>query len=118
MKHLPLIIFCILIIFFIKKRFFDTTNYKAMLEEGVIIDVRSEEEFMTGNIENSINIPLMQLSSNLNQLKDKNQPIITCCASGMRSAGAKMILISQGYNNVVNGGGWNSLRSKLKTIDK
>ncbi len=117
MKHLPLIIFCILIIFFIKKRFFDTTNYKAMLEEGVIIDVRSEEEFMTGNIENSINIPLMQLSSNLNQLKDKNQPIITCCASGMRSAGAKKILISKGYNNVVNGGGWNSLRSKLRTID-
>ena len=118
MKNLPLILFCILIIFFIKKRFFDTTNYKAMLEEGgVIIDVRSVEEFMTGNIENSINIPLMQLSSNLNQLKDKDQPIITCCASGMRSAGAKKILISKGYNNVVNGGGWNSLRSKLRTID-
>ena len=117
MKHLPLILFCVLIVFFIKKRFFDTTNYKAMLKVGVIIDVRSAEEFMTGNIENSINIPLMQLSSNLNQLNDKNQPIITCCASGLRSAGAKMILKSQGYNNVVNGGGWNSLRAKLKTID-
>ena len=88
-----------------------------MLENGVIIDVRSEEEFIIGNIENSINIPLMELSSNLNQLKDKNQPIITCCASGVRSAGAKMILISKGYNNVVNGGGWNSLRRKIEIID-
>ena len=115
MKHLPLILFCILIIFFIKKRFFDTTNYKAMLEEGgVIIDVRSVEEFMTGNIENSINIPLMQLSSNLNQLKDKSQPIITCCASGMRSATAKQILKTKGYEDVVNGGGWSRLNSKIK----
>ena len=114
MKHLPFILFCIIIIFFIKKRFFDPTNYKAMLEEGVIIDVRSEEEFMTGNIESSINIPMMQLSSNLNQLKDKDQPIITCCASGIRSAFARIILISHGYNNVVNGGGWNSLENKLK----
>ena len=114
MKHLPLILCCIIIIFFIKKRFFDHTNYKALLEEGVIIDVRSEEEFMTGNIESSINMPMMQLSSNLNQLKDKDQPIITCCASGMRSAFARIILISYGYNNVVNGGGWNSLENKLK----
>ena len=114
MKHLPLILFCILIIFFIKKKFFDTTNYKAMLDAGgVIIDVRSAEEFMTGNIENSINIPLMELSSNLSQLKDKDQSIITCCASGIRSAGAKKILISKGYKNVINGGGWNSLRGKL-----
>tara|TARA_B100001142_G_scaffold132597_1_gene134155 strand:- start:3301 stop:3645 length:345 start_codon:yes stop_codon:yes gene_type:complete len=114
MKHLPLILFSIFIIFFIKKRFFDTTNYKALLEEGVIIDVRSTEEFMTGNIENSINIPLTDLSSNLHYLKDKNQPIITCCASGIRSASARMMLISKGYKNVINGGGWNSLRKKIK----
>lgn len=113
MKHLPLILFCILIIFFIKKRFFDTTNYKAMIEEGIIIDVRSAEEFITGNIEKSINIPLSELPSKLNQLKDKNQPIITCCASGIRSASAKMILLSKGYTNVVNGGGWSNLKDKL-----
>jgi len=32
----------------------------------------------------------------------------------MRSAFARIILISHGYNNVVNGGGWNSLENKLK----
>jgi rhodanese-related sulfurtransferase len=47
------------------------------------------------------------------KLKDKNKTIITCCASGMRSATAKGILQSNGYVNVYNGGGWNSLQNKL-----
>ena len=115
MKHLPLILFCVIVVFFIKKRFFDTTDYTTMLQEGgVIIDVRSLEEFLTGNIDNSLNIPLNQLTSNLSSLKDKNQPIITCCASGVRSGLAKNILKAKGYKNVVNGGGWDALRKKIK----
>ena len=115
MKHLPLILFCVIILFFLKKRFFDTTDYKGMLQKGgIIVDVRSEAEFLTGNIENSINIPLGEFSANLKQLKDKNQPIITCCASGMRSATAKQILKTKGYENVINGGGWSRLNSKIK----
>jgi len=81
---------------------------------GIIIDVRSEGEFYSGHIENSLNIPLGELASKLDQFKDKNQPIITCCASGMRSAGAARIFSAKGYTNVVNGGGWSSLEGKLK----
>ena len=53
------------------------------------------------------------LQNHLGQLKDKNKTIITCCASGMRSASAKSILKSNGYTSVHNGGGWSSLQSKL-----
>ena len=81
---------------------------------GIIIDVRSEAEFYSGHIENSFNIPLGDLPSRLDYLKDKDQPIITCCASGMRSAGAAKLLSAKGYTNVVNGGGWSSLEGKLK----
>ena len=80
---------------------------------GIIIDVRSEAEFYSGHIENSLNIPLGNLSSKIDQFNDKDQPIITCCASGMRSAGAARILSAKGYTNVVNGGGWSSLQAKL-----
>ena len=114
MKNLPFILFCILVFFFVKKRFFDTTDYKSMLDNGgIIIDVRSEAEFYSGHIENSLNIPLGNLSSKIDQFNDKDQPIITCCASGMRSAGAARILSAKGYTNVVNGGGWSSLQAKL-----
>ncbi len=80
---------------------------------GIIIDVRSEGEFYSGHIKNSLNIPLGELSSKLDQFEDKDQPIITCCASGLRSAGAAKLLSARGYTNVVNGGGWSSLQKKL-----
>jgi phage shock protein E len=43
----------------------------------------------------------------------KDQMIITCCASGMRSASAKSILKTNGFLAVYNGGGWQSLELKL-----
>jgi rhodanese-related sulfurtransferase len=49
------------------------------------------------------------LKHNLSKL-DKSKPVITCCASGIRSASAKNILRSNGFEEVKNGGGWASLR--------
>ncbi|MGZ3865664.1 MAG: rhodanese-like domain-containing protein [Bacteroidia bacterium] len=89
-------------------------DYGQLVKEGaLILDVRSKGEFSGGHIQGSVNIPVDQLSSHLNKLKDKNRTIITCCASGMRSASAKSILESSGYTSVYNGGGWYSLQSKL-----
>ena len=115
MKYLPLILLFLIAFFFLKKIFFDNTDYKAIINSGgIIIDVRSEAEFYSGHIENSLNIPLGDLSSKLDYLKDKDQAIITCCASGIRSSGAAKLLSAKGYTNVVNGGGWSNLESKLK----
>lgn len=93
----------------------NTPDLASLAKEGaIIVDVRSKSEFASGHIKGAINIPVDQLSKNLNQLKDKNKPIITCCASGMRSASAKSILKSNGFTNVHNGGGWSSLQSKIR----
>jgi phage shock protein E len=90
-------------------------NYAELVNQGaIILDVRSKEEFNGGHIKGSINISVDTLSNNLVQLKDKNKPIITCCASGMRSASAKSILKANGYTQEHNGGGWSSLQYKLK----
>ncbi len=78
-----------------------------------IIDVRSKEEYSGGRIKGSVNIPLNQLNASLSKIK-RDKPVITCCASGMRSASAKNILKSNGYQEVYNGGGWSSLQSKIK----
>ncbi|HRP30850.1 MAG TPA: rhodanese-like domain-containing protein [Agriterribacter sp.] len=89
-------------------------DFSTMVKEGaLILDVRSKGEFSSGHIKNAINIPVDQLSSQLVKLKDKNQCIICCCASGMRSGNAKRILESNGYKTVYNGGGWSSLQHKL-----
>ncbi|GAB2819530.1 rhodanese-like domain-containing protein [Ferruginibacter profundus] len=90
------------------------TDYAQLVKEGaVILDVRSKGEFESGHIKGSLNIPVDQLLSNLSKLKDKEQPIITCCASGMRSASAKSLLITNGFTKVFNGGGWSGLQNKL-----
>lgn len=89
-------------------------NYAELVKNGAtILDVRSKGEFAGGHIKGSMNISVDVLRNNLSKLKDKNKPIITCCASGMRSATAKSILQSNGYTQVYNGGGWNSLQNKL-----
>lgn len=87
---------------------------KLMSEGAMIIDVRTPGEYSQGNIKGSVNIPLNTLPNKLSKLKDKSKPIITCCASGMRSASAKGILKSNGYTEVHNGGGWMSLQNKIK----
>ena len=93
----------------------EKTDYAKLVNEGaVIVDVRSKNEYSAGHIKGSVNIPVEILKDNLSRLKDKNKTVITCCASGMRSASAKSILRSNGYSNVHNGGGWHSLNSKLK----
>lgn len=90
-------------------------NYTEMVQKGaIILDVRSKNEYAGGHIQGSINIPVDVLKNNINQLKDKNKTIITCCASGMRSASAKSILKIHGYSDVHNGGGWSSLKNKIE----
>jgi rhodanese-related sulfurtransferase len=90
-------------------------DFKNLVKERArIIDVRTKQEYNNGHINGSINIPLDSLKNNLKSLGDKNAPIITCCASGMRSASAKAILKSLGYTNVYNGGGWHSLKNKIQ----
>ena len=89
-------------------------NYTELVKNGaIVLDVRSKSEYAGGHIKGAVNISVDTLRNNLGKLKDKDKPIITCCASGMRSASAKSILASNGYTQVYNGGGWYSLQNKL-----
>lgn len=89
-------------------------DYAKFLNEGaLIVDVRSIGEYATGHIKESINIPLEKMDTGIEKIKNKNITIITCCASGMRSAAAKKILRSKGYTSVYNGGSWSHLQRRL-----
>lgn len=89
------------------------TDYKELIKNGAqIIDVRTRGEYASGHVKGSINLPLNELAASANKIK-KNVPLITCCASGMRSASAKSTLSSLGFKEVYNGGGWMSLNNKV-----
>ena len=86
---------------------------KEFTDKGaIILDVRSKAEYDSGAIPSSKHIPLQQIQSKVADIKKWNKPVITCCASGMRSGSAAAILRSNGIE-VMNGGGWQTLYSKL-----
>jgi phage shock protein E len=76
---------------------------------GIIIDVRTPQEFKGGHVKGSKNIPLNTISGKVNDIKKLNKPVVLCCASGMRSAQATTILKNAGIE-AINGGGWHSLQ--------
>ena len=84
-------------------------DYADLIINGAtIIDVRSSQEFKSGNPTNSINIPLDQIPSKINKIKKMKEPIIVCCASGMRSSRAKGMIAQAGVE-VHNAGSWRNI---------
>ena len=80
---------------------------------AIVLDVRSKTEYDRGAIPGSKHIPLQQVASTFSEIISWEKPIITCCASGIRSASAAGILKSNGVE-AMNGGGWFSLNKKLQ----
>ena len=74
-------------------------------KSGTVVDVRTPAEFMGGNVNHSINVPLQEIQQRLNEIKQLKTPLILCCASGGRSAVATQFLSSQGIE-CINGGSW------------
>ena len=70
-----------------------------------IIDVREPEEYATGHVENSLNIPPAELLGGTDKLNTipKDAVVILYCKSGSRSNVSKNILESMGFTNVING---------------
>lgn len=79
---------------------------------AVIIDVRTPGEFAGGNVGGSINVPLDQIQHKTAKIKKMGKPVVTCCASGMRSGSAAAQLRNHGIE-AVNGGSWTSVNSKV-----
>lgn len=82
-----------------------TTELKDKISNGaILLDVRTKEEYRSGHVQGSVNIPLDALSGKLKTLK-KETPIVAVCASGMRSSSATNLLKNNGFE-AYNGGSW------------
>lgn len=91
------------------------TDFSALVKSGAqIIDVRTAGEYASGHLKGSVNIPLQELGTSLGKIQ-KNKPVIVCCASGMRSSSAQRLLNGKGFNTY-DGGGWQRLQHKLKSV--
>ena len=85
--------------------------------QSLVVDVRTPEEYASGHIPNSINIPHTEIATWFeNELSDRSeQPIVLYCRTGTRSEFAKRELQRLGHSRVTNFGGinrWNGPLSK------
>jgi phage shock protein E len=85
----------------------EATARQYLANGALVIDVRSAEEFQSGNVPNAINIPLGELRDSLPlRVKSKNQVLLLHCLSGGRSGIAQQQLKGMGYTNVFNLGSY------------
>jgi rhodanese-related sulfurtransferase len=84
-------------------------------KQGTIIDVRTPDEFRGGHVVGSINIPLHQIQSRLDEIRELKEPLVFCCASGGRSGQATQFFKQLGIE-CYNGGSWmdvNYMKSQI-----
>ena len=84
---------------------------------AMIIDVREPEEFARGHIPGAVNIPQCDLATRLADVP-RDRPLLTVCASGMRSLRSAQFLRQQGYADVENiAGGTNAWRAAGRPVE-
>lgn len=82
--------------------------------EASIVDVRTSEEFMGGNVAGSVNIPLQEVQQRMDEFKNMKN-VVLCCASGNRSGQATVFLQQNGIESV-NGGSWMDVNYVSSTL--
>jgi len=78
-------------------------------EGALYVDVRTAGEYAAGHYPGAIHIPLGSLVERQSELYPKNRLIVVYCASGSRSAKAKIVLEQEGFTNVEDGGALSQL---------
>lgn len=72
-------------------------------ENAVVVDVRESDEFAQGHLPDAVSLPLSKFAERIAELdKYKDQPVIVCCASGVRSNNACRQLATRGFARLSN----------------
>lgn len=72
-------------------------------EDVIVLDVRNQSEYERGRIAKSINLPLFDVTSDVEKvIPDKGKKVYVYCLSGSRSSAAVEEMQKLGYTNVHN----------------
>lgn len=87
-----------------------STVGEAITDGAEIIDVRTPEEFDTGHLRDAANIDVnaADFGDRISDL-DQSATYVVYCASGNRAGTAITQMREQGFDNLINGGGYEDL---------
>lgn len=83
-------------------------------DRAILIDAREKDEYESGHIKGSKNLPLSQFAKAESMFTDKSLPLYVYCHSGGRSKRMVVGLQKLGYNNVNDIGGIMDYTGKLE----
>jgi len=81
---------------------------------AILLDVRTPQEYRSGHIPGSKNIPLQTIDKIDTITKDKDTVLYVYCQSGARSQQATNMLKRMGYTNAINIGGIAAYSGKVE----
>lgn len=70
--------------------------------DALLLDVRTPQEYKSGHIPGSVNLPLLFLDNADEIIENEDTPIFVYCQSGNRSRQAVAQLAAMGYSDVKN----------------
>ncbi|MBU2947583.1 rhodanese-like domain-containing protein [Zobellia uliginosa] len=115
--HYLLLTLCVLILGCAQSKGKRITEFSQNdIDSGILVDVRTPQEFIDGHLDNAVNINWFDA----NFIKsfdtiDKSRPVYVYCKMGGRSAKAAHVLDSLGYSMVVNlEGGYDAFLANKK----
>ncbi len=92
-----------------------TSESSNELDDAVIIDVRSQQEWDGGHLAQAIHIPHTEIADRIGDVaSDKDAKIVLYCAVGGRAGQAKEVLDELGYTNVENAGGYDDIKQRAQ----
>ncbi|HEY3052822.1 MAG TPA: molybdopterin-synthase adenylyltransferase MoeB [Thermoanaerobaculia bacterium] len=83
-------------------------------EESLLLDVREENEWSLGHLENARHIPMRQIPAQIDSLP-RDAEIVVYCRSGGRSANVQRYMLEQGFKKVKNLAG--GLKAWAREVD-
>jgi phage shock protein E len=87
------------------------TIQREIKRGGMLLDVRTVEEFNAGHIDGATSFPVENITAGSMPYVAKDTKIYVYCRSGSRSEAAKAALEQAGYNNVVDLGAMTSVQA-------
>ena len=117
MKYNILWIFAAVIVFlFVNKMTTHQEHSNQNIEDVILIDVRTPNEYKSHTLPNAHNFPVQTLGQNLDRLEKtiegKDTRIAVFCVSGGRSRQAASLLEDNGFSNVIDIGSINNYAKK------
>lgn len=77
------------------------TEVVQKINQGAqVLDIRAEKDYKAGHIINALHMPADKVPEVVKKIRDKDQPIVVYCQTGVSCVRVASVLVQDGYSQV------------------